>query len=131
MAELTSSRVIKFNTHGNGEYFIDYMKEETGLKLHLQQVIFLNVPLRRIVDHIFKILILTREFRKAQNSCFMELCHVFRKISSLRCHIIILNLQPRVQMQSFSPKAISLWAYNNLFYYFIILVFSSVLKITL
>lgn len=72
MAELTFSGVIKLNIHGVREYFIDYMKEETGLKLHLQQVIFLNVPLRRIVDHIFKILILTGEFRKTPNFCFIQ-----------------------------------------------------------
>lgn len=114
MAELTFLGVIKLNTPGDRNYFIDYMKEETGLKLQLQQVIFLNVPLRKIVDHIFKILILTGEFRKAQNSCFIEVCRIFRKIRDPRCYRIILNLQPRVVV--ILLKAISLWAHNNLFH---------------
>lgn len=97
MVVLTFSELIKLNIHGDREYFIDYMKGETGLKVYSQQVIFLNVLLRRIVYHIFKFLILTREFKKTQNSCFTELCHIFRKIWYPRCHIIILDLQSRLK----------------------------------
>ena len=53
MVVLTFSELIKLNIHGDREYFIDYMKGETGLKVYSQQVIFLNVLLRRIVYHIF------------------------------------------------------------------------------
>lgn len=93
MVVLTFSELIKLNIDGDREYFIDYMKGETSLKVYSQQVIFLNVLLRRIVYHIFKFLILTREFKKTQNSCFTELCHIFRKIWYPRCHVIILDLQ--------------------------------------
>lgn len=116
MAKLMFSEVINFNIHGYGEYFIDYMKEETGLKLHLLQVIFLNVPLRRIVDQIFKILVITGGFRKTQNSCFTELCGILKRMWCRRCHVIILDCQPRAQAMIL-PKAISLRAHSNLFSY--------------
>ena len=79
MVVLTFSELTKLNIDGDREYFIDYMKGETSLKVYSQQVIFLNVLLRRIVYHIFKFLILTREFKKTQNSCFTELCHTLGK----------------------------------------------------
>lgn len=116
MAELTFSGVIKLNIHGYGEYFIDYMKEETGLKLRLLQVIFLNVPLRRIADHIFKILIITGGFRKTQNSGFIELCCILRKMWYQRCHIIILDPQPRAQAMIRLKQTVC-GHIINLFYY--------------
>lgn len=104
MVPLMCYRGIKLNIHRDREYFLHYTKGETGSKLHLQQVIFLNVPLRRIVDHIFRFLVLTREFRKTQNSCFKEFCPIFRKIWYPKCQIIILDLQRTAPKQWFCLK---------------------------
>ena len=42
MVVLMFSELIKLNIDGDREYFIDYMKGETSLKVYSQQVIFLN-----------------------------------------------------------------------------------------
>lgn len=113
MAELTFSGVIKLNIHGYGEYFIDYMKEETGLKLMFT------------ASDIFEC-----STKENSRSYFLNFNHNWRiqEDSKFRFHRALLYLKENVVPEMShnypgsttqgssdnSPKADSLWAHYKL-----------------